>query len=152
MPGKKTLDVSRETVLSLPKWPLIALASTVVMTPSWDIQTNLHCSSSSIMTGTYLTDENYTTAMKFLGIQSTNKCITFQGIHTHNQGLTINKKKSMTRNCRLPTIFKLISIWIEQLLPCLIPFVSISFSFKILLCMFVIHIVRIVSISGECRY
>ena len=70
IPGKKTLDVSRETVLSLPKWPLIALASTVVPTPSWDIQTNLHCSSSSIMTGTYLTHENCTTTMKFLDTYS----------------------------------------------------------------------------------
>ena len=68
---QQTLDVSRETVLSLPKWPLIALASTVVLTPSWDIRTNLHYSSSFIMTGTYLTDKNCTTTMKFLGVHST---------------------------------------------------------------------------------
>ena len=67
---KLTLDDSRETVLSLPKWPLIALVSTVVLTPSWDIRTNLHCSSSSIMTRIYLTEKNCTTTMKFLGIHS----------------------------------------------------------------------------------
>ena len=144
MPGKKTLDVSRETVLSLQKWPLIALASTVVPTPLWDIQTNLHCSSLSIMTGIYLT--NLYNNNEIPGhTQHTNKYITFLGIHPHNQGW-INKKNGTTRNCRLLTILKLISIWIKQLLSCLFPFVSISFSVKILPCMSVIQVVRIVSV------
>ena len=61
---KVNLDDSKETVLSNPKWPLIALTSTVVPTPSWDIRTNLHCFCS------YLTEKNCTTTMKFLGIHS----------------------------------------------------------------------------------
>ena len=53
----------------------------------------------------------------------------------------------MTRNCRLLTIFKLVILWIEQFLLCLIPFVSFSFSFKILPCTFVIKIVREASVN-----
>ena len=54
MLGKNSLEHRSWTVLSLPKWPLIALASTELPTPSWHSLMILHWSSVSIMQGTYL--------------------------------------------------------------------------------------------------